>query len=202
MDRRESGSDHTICVPCGRAAATALSWLSTALPELWLLANSVLGQPRTIHRDWNLVQPSYRRTSVRTPVNPMRRGPDPNCRPNHLILPLYAYPKNVAWFLSTRMRNYGNLSKQRSLRTREIMRLAGESACPTTGKLFACIGGTGFSLSTPACGRIFSHLLTVAASDRSPDREGGVAPKYEIVLAKRRTKAPCKGSFAVAGRGG
>jgi hypothetical protein len=37
--------------------------------------------------------------------------------------------------------------------------LAGESACPTTGKSFACIGGTGFSLSTPACGRILSHLL-------------------------------------------
>src|ERR1035438_6976992 len=35
------------------------------------------------------------------------------------------------------------------------MRLAGESACPTTGRSFACIGGTGFSLSTPACGRIF-----------------------------------------------
>src|ERR1017187_626666 len=25
---------------------------------------------------------------------------------------------------------------------------------------FACIGGTGFSLSTPACGRIFSQLLS------------------------------------------
>ena len=95
MDRRESGSDHPICVPRGRAAATALSWLSTALPELWLHANSVLGQPRTIHRDWNLVQPSFRWTAVRTPVNPMRRGLDPHCRPNHLILLLYAYPKNA-----------------------------------------------------------------------------------------------------------
>src|ERR1039457_2574584 len=36
---------------------------------------------------------------------------------------------------------------------------AGETACATNGKSFACIGGTGFSLSTPACGRIFSHLL-------------------------------------------
>src|ERR1035437_9440100 len=27
----------------------------------------------------------------------------------------------------------------------------------------ACIGGAGFSLPTPACGRIFSRLLTVAA---------------------------------------
>src|ERR1019366_4975958 len=35
----------------------------------------------------------------------------------------------------------------------------GESACPTTGMSIACIGGTGFSLSTPACGRIFSHVL-------------------------------------------
>src|ERR1019366_2790160 len=41
------------------------------------------------------------------------------------------------------------------------MRYAGETACATKGKSFACIGGTGFSLSTPACGRIFSHLLTV-----------------------------------------
>jgi hypothetical protein len=38
-------------------------------------------------------------------------------------------------------------------------KLAGESACPTTA--FACIGGTGFSLSTPACERIFSYLLTL-----------------------------------------
>src|ERR1035441_531884 len=43
------------------------------------------------------------------------------------------------------------------------MRLAGESACPTTGQSLACIGGTGFSLSMPAGGRIFSHLLTVGA---------------------------------------
>jgi hypothetical protein len=49
------------------------------------------------------------------------------------------------------------------------MRLAGESACATTGNPFACIGGTGFSLSTPACGRIFSHLLTVAALASSGD---------------------------------
>jgi hypothetical protein len=27
------------------------------------------------------------------------------------------------------------------------MPLAGESACPTTGMSFVCIGGTGFSLS-------------------------------------------------------
>ena len=46
------------------------------------------------------------------------------------------------------------------------MRLAGESACPTTGKLFAFTGGTGFSLSTPACGRTFPHLLTFAARPR------------------------------------
>src|ERR1035438_4401822 len=39
------------------------------------------------------------------------------------------------------------------------MRYAGETACATNGKSFACIGGTGFSLSTPACGRTFSHLL-------------------------------------------
>src|ERR1017187_9897235 len=50
-----------------------------------------------------------------------------------------------------------------TVRSCEIMRLARESAresaCPTTSKSFACIGGTGFSLSTPARGRIFSHLL-------------------------------------------
>ena len=39
------------------------------------------------------------------------------------------------------------------------MRYAGETACATTGKSFACIGGACFSLPTPACGRIFSHLL-------------------------------------------
>jgi len=48
------------------------------------------------------------------------------------------------------------------------MRLAGESACPTTGKSFGCIGGTGFSLSMPACGRIFSHLLTSRLWSWSP----------------------------------
>jgi hypothetical protein len=39
------------------------------------------------------------------------------------------------------------------------MRYAGETACATNGKSFARTGGTGFSLSTPACGRIFSHVL-------------------------------------------
>src|ERR1019366_6751628 len=39
------------------------------------------------------------------------------------------------------------------------MRYAGETACATNGESLACIGGTGFSLSTPACGRIVSHLL-------------------------------------------
>jgi hypothetical protein len=34
---------------------------------------------------------------------------------------------------------------------------------PHHGKPFACISGTGFSLSTPACGRIFSHVLRVSA---------------------------------------
>ena len=43
------------------------------------------------------------------------------------------------------------------------MGYAGETACATNGKSLACIGGTGFSLSTPACGRIFSYLLTVGA---------------------------------------
>jgi hypothetical protein len=55
------------------------------------------------------------------------------------------------------------------------MQLAGESACPSTGKSFACIGGTGFSLSTPACGRIFSHLLTVGALIGAPTVREGVA---------------------------
>src|ERR1035438_1891705 len=43
------------------------------------------------------------------------------------------------------------------------MRYAGETACATNGKSFACIGGTGFSLSTPACRRNFSPLPTVGA---------------------------------------
>jgi hypothetical protein len=34
------------------------------------------------------------------------------------------------------------------------------TVAPTTGKSFACIGGPGFSLSTPACGRIFSQHLS------------------------------------------
>ena len=32
---------------------------------------------------------------------------------------------------------------------------AGESACATTSESYAGIGGAGFSLPTPACGRIF-----------------------------------------------
>ena len=43
------------------------------------------------------------------------------------------------------------------------MQFAGGTACATTGNSFACIGGACFSLPTPACGRISSHLLTVAA---------------------------------------
>jgi hypothetical protein len=43
------------------------------------------------------------------------------------------------------------------------MWFAGETACATNGKSFACIGGACFSLPTPACGRIPSQLLTVAA---------------------------------------
>jgi hypothetical protein len=43
------------------------------------------------------------------------------------------------------------------------MCLAGETACATNDKSFACIGGACFSLPTPACGRIFSRSLTVAA---------------------------------------
>ena len=46
------------------------------------------------------------------------------------------------------------------------MRLAGESACPTTSKSCACNGGTGFSLSTPACGRSFSHLRSEGLRQR------------------------------------
>src|ERR1019366_1565649 len=65
-----------------------------------------------------------------------------------------------------------------------MMRLAGESACPTTGKLFACIGGTGSSLSTPACGRIFFSPSDARGSDRSPDwAPGGVAAV--ILLTKQ-----------------
>ena len=43
------------------------------------------------------------------------------------------------------------------------MRLAGETACATNDKSFACIGGAGFSLPTPVCGRIVSQPLTFAA---------------------------------------
>src|ERR1022692_3278968 len=49
------------------------------------------------------------------------------------------------------------------------MRLADESACPTTGKSFACIGGACFSLPTPACGRISSqHLREGLPASLSP----------------------------------
>jgi hypothetical protein len=47
------------------------------------------------------------------------------------------------------------------------MWLAGETACATTGKSFACIGGACFSLPTPACGRIFSQRLTVVGWRKS-----------------------------------
>src|ERR1019366_376177 len=63
------------------------------------------------------------------------------------------------------------------------MRYAGETACATNGKSFACIGGTGFSLSTPACGRIFSHLLS----------EG--LPPNSTVLGGRRTSSSCSPLF-------
>src|ERR1035441_3036733 len=39
------------------------------------------------------------------------------------------------------------------------MWFAGENACATNGRSFARIGGAGFSLPTPACGRISSQLL-------------------------------------------
>ena len=39
------------------------------------------------------------------------------------------------------------------------MQSAGGTACATNGKSFARNGGAGFSLPTPACGRIFSQLL-------------------------------------------
>ena len=51
------------------------------------------------------------------------------------------------------------LIRATTVRSYERMRYAGETACATTGKSFACIGGACFSLPTPACGRIFSHLL-------------------------------------------
>src|ERR1035438_7192243 len=40
----------------------------------------------------------------------------------------------------------------------EQMRFAGGTACATSGKSVARIGGAGFSLPTPACGRILPHL--------------------------------------------
>jgi hypothetical protein len=57
------------------------------------------------------------------------------------------------------------LTKARSLRSCERMRHAGETACGTIGKSFACIGGACFSLPTPACGRILSQLLTLWAPE-------------------------------------
>jgi hypothetical protein len=39
------------------------------------------------------------------------------------------------------------------------MRFAGETACATTGKSIARIGGACFSLPTPTGGRISSQLL-------------------------------------------
>jgi hypothetical protein len=53
------------------------------------------------------------------------------------------------------------------------MCLAGETACATNDKSFACIGGACFSLPTPACGRIFSRPLTLGALIGAPTvREG------------------------------
>jgi hypothetical protein len=54
------------------------------------------------------------------------------------------------------------------------MRYAGETARATTGKSSACIGGTGFSLSTPACGRTFSHPLKLGAPIRAPSVSEGL----------------------------
>src|ERR1019366_5400012 len=61
------------------------------------------------------------------------------------------------------------------------MRLAGESACPTTGKAFACIGGTGFSLSTPACGRISSqHLREGLPKSNEPPAPALIAVRQPV----------------------
>src|ERR1039457_3026996 len=48
--------------------------------------------------------------------------------------------------------------KHRSHRNTEL-RFAGESACATSGKSSACEGGAGFSLPTPARGRILLQLF-------------------------------------------
>jgi hypothetical protein len=57
---------------------------------------------------------------------------------------------------------------------------AGESACPTTGKSFACIGGTGFSLSTPVRAHFFSPSEGGVASKQGElgHIRGGFSPWY------------------------
>jgi hypothetical protein len=42
---------------------------------------------------------------------------------------------------------------------------AGETACAATGMVLACLGGAGFSLPTPACGRVLfgaARLVRIA----------------------------------------
>src|ERR1035441_2981934 len=64
------------------------------------------------------------------------------------------------------------------------MRLAGETACATNGKSFACKGGAGFSLGsplgTPACGRIFSGFSRLLDRRRT----------FSSFALRNRTDAP------------
>src|ERR1035437_1865434 len=46
-----------------------------------------------------------------------------------------------------------------TVRSCEISRFAGETACATTGKSFACISGAGCGLPKPACGHPVSQHL-------------------------------------------
>src|ERR1017187_8595832 len=64
------------------------------------------------------------------------------------------------------------------------MRLAGETACATNGKSFACKGVAGFSLGsplgTPACGRIFSGFSRLLDRRRT----------FSSFALRNRTDAP------------
>src|ERR1039457_4106418 len=64
------------------------------------------------------------------------------------------------------------------------MRLAGETACATNGKSFACKGVAGFSLGsplgTPACGRIFSGFSRLLGRRRT----------FSSFALRNRTDAP------------
>src|ERR1017187_4615241 len=90
--------------------------------------------------------------------------------------------------------------ENRSLRSCKIKRFAGETACATTSKSFACKGGACFSLPTPACGRIFLQLLTVAAPIGASRPRSEPRPLGSVFRRPSRTE--CRTSVIACGVGG